>query len=169
MSLLPRSFVTGLPSFSHCWKRHQEPGVQRRDPDHPQRSAQPQPRGRWWLVSYFSLLHFYFFIFSSFHDNLQDSNYVWDMKQWQWHLTAISQIFWDFPKYHFSLLGKIKGKRFFLTLSLFCSLSFPVQMRGRASTLWRSTCSCRLCSIWQPNPSATPSAPSASKFTRREN
>lgn len=40
------SFVTGLPHLRHGEQRHQEQSVQRRDPGHPQRGAQPQPRRR---------------------------------------------------------------------------------------------------------------------------
>lgn len=40
------SFVTGLPHLRHGEQRHQEQSVQRGDPGHPQRGAQPQPRRR---------------------------------------------------------------------------------------------------------------------------
>lgn len=40
------SFVTGLPDLRHGEQRHQEQSVQRGDPGHPQRGAQPQPRRR---------------------------------------------------------------------------------------------------------------------------
>lgn len=66
MSVLPHSFVTRLPHVHHCGKRHQEPSDQWRDHGHPQRSAQPQPRRRRWLVSSFVSPHVDSFICGDF-------------------------------------------------------------------------------------------------------
>lgn len=55
------------------------------------------------------------------------------------------------------------GNCFQHTHSVFPFLFF-LQMRVKVLTRWRLTYSCRLCSAWPLSPSATPSAPSESKF-----